>query len=183
MPTYNQVVDIFASYGFTLNNIAPLFVLAGVLFYFINKSIKSHIKVTKNRVKNIEHCVIEMSTIIRTEFPNITLSHTISDYGQSNSPIVLRDEFRPFIKEPELDKLIEEKESDLVKWLKSEKPKTGLDAQDDIANFVAFDEVSEYIDLTKYKQYLYRKGKTSHDADGILTLYLFEVLIPKLNLS
>ena len=48
--------------------------------------------------------------------------------------------------------------------------------------FVTSDEVSKYLDLTLYKQNLYKKGKTSQDAIGILAVYLFEVLIPALNL-
>ncbi len=182
MPTYNQIIDFLASYGFTLHNISPLIVLSIVLYFFISRSIKSHINVTKNRVKNIEHCVIEMSTILKSKFPKLTLSHAISDYGQANSPIILRPEFKPFVVHSKLELQIKDKESTLLKWLKSEKPKTGLDAQDDIENFVVTDKVSKYLDLTEFKQYLYNKGKTSRDAVGILTVYLFEFLIPKLNL-
>ncbi len=57
-----------------------------------------------------------------------------------------------------------------------------MDAQDFIADLVFSDLISTYIDLTKYKQNLYKKGKTSEDAKGILTVYLYEAIIPMLHL-
>jgi hypothetical protein len=55
-------------------------------------------------------------------------------------------------------------------------------AQDNITDFVISGEVSKYLDLTDFRQNLYKKGKTSQDANGILVVYLFEIFIPQLNI-
>lgn len=104
-------------------------------------------------------------------------------YGEAHSPVALKDEYKEFITTPKLDEQIIEKNDDLLAWLKEQKPKTGLDAQEDIVDFVVSHEVSKYLDLTDYRQYLYRRGKTSQDANGILGVYLFEALIPQLDIS
>lgn len=182
MLSYDQVAGFLASYGFTLHNIAPLIVIASLLYIAIKKTIGSDITNIGSRVKNMEHSMIEIQTMFKTKYPKLTLQHTISKYGEANSPIVLKPEFKTFITEPNLDKQIENKKSEPVEWLKKQKPKTGLDAQDDIGNFVTSDEVSKYLNLTEYKQNLYKKGKTSQDAIGILAIYLFEALIPKLQI-
>lgn len=108
---------------------------------------------------------------------------SVIEYGRSGSPIVLKDEYRPFIKQSGLDKQIEKHLPKLLQWLKQQKPPTGIDAQDKVASLVSSGKIEKYLDLTRYKQYLYKQGKTSKDVVGILTLYLFEVLIPKIKFS
>lgn len=189
MLNYNQITSFFASYGFTLHNIAPLVVLAIVLYFLIRRDIKTAIKETTgiikdlaNRIRHLEDCIIEIQTILKAKHTRLIFQNTILKYGQSNSPIVLKNEFKKFITDPKLDKQIDNKKSKLLDWLQKQHPKTGLDAQDDIAELVTSDEISKYLDLTKFRQNLYRNGKTSEDAIGILGVYLFEVLIPKLDL-
>lgn len=183
MPDFNYIKDFLASYGFTAKNIAPLIVLLAVFYFAISKTIGDTIRKVGDRVKDMEHCIIEIRSILKTKFPRISLEHSIASYGRANSPIVLKNEFRTFITESELDKQIKEKKTELLEWLKKQNPKTGLDAQDNIGNLVMTeDEIVKYLDLTEYRQNLYKKGKTSGDAIGILAVYLFEVLIPELHL-
>lgn len=119
---------------------------------------------------------------MKSKLTRVTFSHSIGRYGQAHSPIVLKNEFKELVTTPKLDEQIKNKNKDLLDWLKKRKPLTGLDAQDDIADFVISGEIEKYLDLKKYKQYLYEKGKTSEDANGILGVYLFGVLIPQLKL-
>jgi hypothetical protein len=122
--------------------------------------------------------VIEIQTFIANKY-DIKLQHMItSEYGQSNSPMVLKDKYREFVTATGIDKQVSDQQNKLVKWLKSKHPATGLDAQDAITIFVVSGEIADYLDLTNFKNYLYEKGKTSDDAAGILTVYLFETLIP-----
>jgi hypothetical protein len=177
--TIGDIIDIFNFLGITVKglvNLIPLFLGLLVFYYFLSKGINK----VKDRVEGIEKAVIEIQTILRNK--HSTIQQSIGTYGKSNSPISLKDEFRKFIAETNLGEQIKEKEESLLKWLRDQGPQTGLDAQDSIANLVASDEISKYLDLKEYKQYLYKNGKTSEDADGILAVYLFEVLIPALNI-
>ncbi|MEK7498138.1 MAG: hypothetical protein AAB656_04445, partial [Patescibacteria group bacterium] len=135
-----------------------------------------------NRVIDIESCVTELQTFLKVRFPGSEFQRSLSNYGQPGSPIVLKNDFRTFITTPEMDKQVNSKKKNLLGWLRKRKPKTGLDAQDHIAYLVESDEIEKYLNLTKYKQNLYQKGKTSRDAHGILAVYLFEILIPELHL-
>jgi len=167
MLTYKQIIDFLAAYGFTPHNVAPLVVLAIGLYFFIKRDFKEvsrTIQYLTNRVTTIEHCIIEIQTLFKAKFTNISFQHTIQKYGQTNSPIVLKNEFKKFITVPKLDIQIQKQKDALVAWILQKKPKTGLD------------------DLTAYKQNLYENGKTSEDAVGILGVYLFGILIPELDL-
>lgn len=147
----------------------------------INKvaKIETDVETTKKDTSFIKGKVTTIEKLLTSMFSGTEFA---KKYGIAHSPIVLKDELRRFITESQLDKQIAKKENDLVKWLKAQKPKTGLDAQEDIANLVVSNEILKYLDLTQYRQNLYQQGKTSEDALGILGVYLFEVLIPKLNL-
>ena len=165
----------------------------GLLFKFVFKlggtnttfnTAVGDIGILKTSVETIEHCITEIQTIMKQKYSRsrLNFTHSISRYGQAHSPISLKAEFRQFITDPKLDDQIKEKNTVLLKWLEKQKPATGLDAQDDIIELVTSGKISEYLKLDKYKQNLYKKGKTSEDASGILFVYLFEVLIPQLNL-
>lgn len=134
------------------------------------------------RMETIEHCIIEIQTVMKAKFAGLNFTHTITKYGVGRSPIRLRDEYMKFITVPKLDKQIKSKNNELLKWLKDKKPSNGLDAQDHIIDLVVSENILDYLKLDDYKQNLYEKGKTSEDADGILFVYLFDVLIPQLNL-
>lgn len=71
----------------------------------------------------------------------------------------------------------------LAEIIKSQNPATGLDAQKYIGNLVSSDEIEKYLDVKNFKQLLYTKGKTVEDYYGILAVYLFEMIIPKLPIS
>lgn len=147
----------------------------------INKvaKIETDVETTKRDTTFIKGKVTTIEKLLTSMFSGTTFA---KKYGIAHSPIVLKDELKRFITESNLDQQITEKEKDLVNWLKAQKPKTGLDAQEDIANLVVSNDILKYLDLTKYRQNLYQQGKTSEDALGILGVYLFEVLIPKLSL-
>lgn len=177
MPTYTQVVSFFQSYGFTAENFAPLIVVAFILYVFIRRDFNS----AKSRIASIEHCITELQTVLTTKWTSISFQRNL--YGISNSPIILREEFRKFITDPKLDEQISEKVDTLVNLLKKKKPETGLDAQGHIDYLVFSNEIHKYLDLKDYRQNLYKKGKTDQDAIGILAVYLYEILIPRLDIS
>lgn len=102
----------------------------------------------------------------------------------AHSPVVLRDEFKPLVHDSGMGKEIETKKPQLVEWLKSKNPPTGLDAQDMVYDLVLSDELNNFIPIeavNKFKQHLYIKGRTSEEFYGILSAYLYEALIPELN--
>lgn len=175
-PQYNEIIKIAASYGFTLDKLLPLVVVS----FFLYLAIRGTVKKVDDRVKDVEDCIIEIQTFVKNRFPKAILERTISQYGHANSPVILKEQFLPFITDVGLDKQIEDKKEGLIKWLKEQNPKTGIDAQEDIFNFVVSKEIDKYLDLIDYKQNLYIKGKTSNDVEAILGIYLFGILIPEL---
>lgn len=182
IPSYDEIVKWFASYGFTQDNIAPFLVFTIVLYISIRKLVNPQFDKLKDRLDKVEKCVIEMQTAMRAKL-KVDLQQTISSkYGVSNSPMVLNAAYREFITAPKIDEQVESKKEELLKWLNAQKPKTGLDAQDDIGELVITNKIAEFLDLDEYRQNLYRKGKTSQDAIGILAVYLFQILIPELGL-
>lgn len=153
--------------------------LSGKLDVMEKKSDKKFEKVDK-RFNCLEKAIVEIQTILRTKW-KLCVEQPISvDFGQAHSPVVLRDEFLPYLTETGLDKQIEDKIEPLTKWLSDQNPKTGLDAQDVLTDFVVSERINEFLDLTNYKQDLYQKGKSIRDAYGILAVYLFGVLIPRI---
>lgn len=175
-PNYDEIIKFLASYGFTRQNVAPLFLISVILYLLIKKAIDG----VKSDVDNTKLCVVEMRSIMKLKLKGISFEQAVKGYGIANSPIVLKDEFRHFITDVGLDKQIEKKKDEFIKWLKKEEPKTGIDAQEDIYNFVVTKEIEKYVDLTEYKQNLYKNGKSSIDVEAILGIYLFGVLIPEL---
>lgn len=156
-------------------------ILLGDLKYRI--ATKEDLNPIRTSIQSLNHAVVEIQTILKDRGDIECKQHiSILEYGQANSPISLKNVYKPIVIKSGLDENISVNSNKLVAWLKKQNPKTGLDAQDQIIKFVTTGEVEKYLDLTMYKQYLYEHGKTSHDADGILTVYLFEKIIPKLDL-
>lgn len=182
MPTYTDLTSFLISYGFTANNITPLMVLGTVLYIAIRNTIMPSIESVEKRVGTIEYCIVEIQTIMKTKFKGLTLEHSIKTYSVSNSPLILKEEFKPIFLKTGLADQIQNKESAILELVKKYNPKTGLDAQDVIVNLVLSDEISVILDLTVYKQYLYKEGKVTEDAMSMLAIYLFEFIIPKLQL-
>ena len=150
MPTIDQIKNTLLYLGFSPDKITPLVIVALGLYFFITKNISK----VKDRAEDIEKCIIEIQTSLRTKYKMQFQQIIANKYGEAHSPMVLKNEFREFITEPKLDKQIKNKKKDLLKWLNKQKPQTGLDAQDDISNFVSSNEVTKYLDLTEYKQNL-----------------------------
>lgn len=176
--SFSDISSFLDYFGLTPHSLAPLVLVGIILYFFISKTINK----VSDRVSDIEQCIIEIQTTLRTKYKMQFQQNITSKYGVAHSPIVLRNEYRDYILKTKLDKQIKSREKELLEWLKEQKPKTGLDAQDDIGELVSSDVIAKYLDLTEYKQNLYKKGKTSEDAIGILAVYLYEILIPKLQL-
>lgn len=183
MPTYSDLISFLISYGFTANNITPLLVLGTVLYIAIRNTIMPSIQNVEKRVGAIEYCIVEIQAILKTKFKGLTFEQSIKTYSVSNSPLVLKDELRPIFLKTGLADQIKNKESVILEMVKKHNPKTGLDAQDVIINLVSSEEINKVLDLNTYKQYLYEEGKISEDAMSILAIYLFEFIIPKLQLN
>jgi hypothetical protein len=137
-----------------------------------------HIEKDVHELENTAHYVKGKLTTIENLLKKLVIP--AAKYGEANSPIVLKEEFKPLVNDSGLKKQIEEKKEKLVSWLKSEDPKTGLDAQDKITDFVVSGEIDKYLDLTAFKELLYKSGKSSTDFYAIISVYLFEILIPEL---
>lgn len=185
VPKYDEIISFFESYGFTGENIAPLVVL-GIIFYLLIRfdllrGLKNSIDTLSKKMGSVERCIVELQSVVRNSSRK-KLVETLYKYSVTNSPVVLKKEFRKFIT-PDLRKQVEEKKDGLVKWLENKSPQTGIDAQADISLLVSSGEIRNYLDLTAYNRNLYQKGKTPSDADGILAVYLFEVLIPELKMG
>lgn len=176
MPTWTEIGNILVYYGFTPHTLTPLILFALCLYYFLNKGIDS----LKSDISNLKHCIVELQTILKTKDKKLMLQYAVDKFGQSHSPIVLKDKYRPFIIDSGIDIQINNKEDELMEWLKNQKPKTGIDAQDKILDLITSDDISKYLNLSNYKQNMYEKGLTSQDVAGVLWIYLSEVLIPKL---
>jgi len=108
---------------------------------------------------------------------------TLELYGRPGSPMVLKEEFKQMIKSSGLADQINRRLEELCNLVKKENPETGLDAQDVIARLVAGGRITRYLDLKKFKQSLYAEGEPSSAVVPILTLYLSELIIPKLGLG
>lgn len=175
MPSVKDLIDLANYFGLTPHNLFPLFILGAFFYLYISKSFDP----VKNRVKNIETCITEIQASLRAKH-KMTFVHAVDKYGVAKSPMVLKDDWKPFITSVGIDVQIKNKENELLNWLKEQKPKTGIDAQDKILDLIGSGGIEKYLDLTKYKQNLYQKGKTSDDVVGVLWVYLSEVLIPKL---
>jgi hypothetical protein len=166
------------------------------LFLIIKYLIKSAMKIDKiPRIVNDIETLQKDTMFIKGKLTSIerllksivsgsqATNQIANKYGIAHSPISLKKEFKEYVLMPQLDKQITKRNKELLQWLQEQKPKTGLDAQDDITEFVISNAVSQYLDLTDFRQHLYKKGKTSQDANGILIVYLFEILIPQLDLA
>ncbi len=179
MDYLNLFISFLTYFGITKETIVPPLLVAGIFYLLIIKSVNKALK----DLSQLNLCIVEIQTFLKSKYKNINFGQIINIYGQANSPIVLKDEFKHFITDTKLDKQIEENKPKLLKWLKTTKPATGIDAQQSIINFVESEEVDNYLNLVNYKQNLYLKGKTIIDANGILAVYLFEALIPELALK
>jgi len=129
-------------------------------------------------IQNLNHAVIEIQTSLRSAWQGFDFKQQIKPYITTLSPITLNETFKPYITNVGLDKQIEKQKKRLTTWLKKHKPSTGIDAQDKIDRLVLSGEIERYLDLKEYKTNLYKNGKSSMDASGILAVYLYEVLIP-----
>ena len=147
MSSWNDVIGFLNYLGLTPHNIAPLLIVgAGILWVLAKK-----IDAVNDRIGGVEHSITELQTFISSKFKIQLLHPIVSKYGQSKSPIVLKAEFRDSITKTGIATQVKAKQQELLMWLKKQHPKTGLDAQDVLTNFVLSDEVSHYLDLTKYK--------------------------------
>ncbi|KKQ95609.1 MAG: hypothetical protein UV74_C0013G0287 [Candidatus Woesebacteria bacterium GW2011_GWB1_43_14] len=173
MPFSTEIIGLLQYLGVSADKIAPFLIFG----FLLNLSFSKRLGIFSKEINKIANAIVEIQTVLRNNL-KVTLQQNINQYGISGSPIVLKSEFRSFITKPKLDQQVDEKIDELIEWLKKQNPKTGIDAQNKISELVISPKINEYLDLTKYKQYLYTKGKTSRDAYGILAVYLFEILIP-----
>ena len=176
MEYLNIIISILTYFGITKETIVPPLLIAVIFFFLIRTTVNKALK----DLSQLNLCIVEIQTFLRSKYKNISFEQIINVYGQANSPIVLKDQYLPFITKVGLDKQIENKKSELIIWLRKQKPKTGIDAQDFIYNLVTTNEIENYLDLTAYKQNLYKNGKTAIDVEAILGIYLFGILIPTL---
>jgi hypothetical protein len=170
------------TYGFPLGTLLSL-VGIGISIGSFKKSfdqLKKSVDTLNPVVTRLNSCVQEIQSILKNKYKTLSLiQETIDLYGQSNSPVILRDEFRPFILKSGIDQQVEENKKKLVQFLEKQKPATGLDAQNILFELVVSDAITNYIHTKKLKKILYEEGKTTRDYYLILAIYLFETIIPE----
>ncbi len=185
---------LIANYNY-LTAPATIFSIIGCTWFMAGKMtrfetsldiLSKNLDILAKKVEKIEvvlarlnHCMVEVQTFIKTICPGATFAEVIELYGASNSPMVLKSEFKHYIYDTSLDIQIKDKKEKLVEWLKNRHPETGLDAQTFLFELVVSDEINKFIDTKKLKDLLYQEGKTVKDYHGILSIYLFEVIIPE----
>lgn len=171
-----DIVGLLNYLGITKEAVVPqIFVL--VVFYFW--LIRPKANKFQDDASTIKGAVIELQTFLSNKH-KMSFNQLINMVGQSNSPIVLRDSFKPLINKSNLDKQVKKKTPKLLKWLRLKMPENGLDAQDQILNLTTTTEIDKYLDLNEFRQNAYLDGKTRAEADVILAVYLFGKLIPEL---
>lgn len=129
--------------------------------------------------EQLNNCVNEMQVILKQKFDLKFDQKTLNMYGSAHSPLVLREEFKPLIRETGLADEVRQQEKKLTAWLRAKKPQTGLDAQDEITQLVLTNEIEEYLDTRKLKDKIYQMGRSTEDYQAIVAIYLFETIIPK----
>jgi len=170
----SEIVGVLEYLGFTPDKVVPLLILAWLASIYVTRKFEP----LEKAIQSLNHCIVEIQTLLRKS-RKFDFKQTIHPFATHISPIVLKNEFKPLVEKPGLDKQINKKLPELIEWLKKQKPTTGIDAQDKIDDFVLSGKVEDYLDLDEYKKYLYKKGRNSVDATAILAVYLYEVLIPK----
>lgn len=169
-----EIIGLLQYLGLAPDKVVPFFILGWLGFFYLGKKFKP----LEKSIQSLNHCVIEIQTLLRRG-KKLDFKQTIIPFATNMSPMVLKKEFKPFIEKSGLAKQIKEKLPQLIEWLKKQNPSTGIDAQDKIDELVLSGKIEDYFNLSKYKEYLYHHGKTSADGAAILTIYLYEFLIPK----
>ena len=172
-------MDIIAAlnyFGITKETIIPQVVVIGLFYWLI---IRGALNKFKDDLGTVKSCIIQLQEFLKLKY-KADFSQLILQVGQSNSPIVLKKKFVPLVNNSGLGKQIEGKLPELVSWLKSQKPKNGLDAQDSILNLFTNNTIGKYLDLPDYKKLAYERGMTGRAAEVIVAVYLFEKLIPQI---
>ncbi len=99
-------------------------------------------------------------------------------FGTTHSPIRLKDEWKKPVEDSSIKQQIEQKLDQFVADIQSQNPPTPLDAQMYIDR-----KVKSWIatlDLNDFKTKLYEAGGTNIAIELVLSLYLQELIIPKL---
>ena len=175
MDLISTAIGAFEYLGITKERVIPNLIMSVIVYWLLAKKVDKF----NNTLERIKQSILEIHTTLKAKL-KVDFDQTIDKYGQANSPMVLKDEFKQYVTKTSIETQVENKRGELINWLKEQKPDTGIDAQDRISNLVISGEIEKFLDLTQYKQYLYKKGKTLKDMHGILTVYLFEKLIPKI---
>jgi len=173
------VLGLLDYLGLTKEAVVPLLIFGFIGYLLLVRKIDSKINPLTKAIQKLNHAVVELQTFLRVKYTSVSFEHRISPFSKSMSPIVLKPQYKHFVKQPGIIKQVTDKEDDLVNWLKGQKPSTGLDAQREINHLIESGQVEKFLNLKKYKSYVYQKGRTLIDANGILAVYLYEAIIPK----
>lgn len=98
--------------------------------------------------------------------------------GDAKSPLKLKEKYKEVILSSDLPDQIKNKEEKIIDLVKRENPKTAFDAQKIIDCKIG--DIMGWFDLTDYKNKLYQAGVPVGVEDGIIAIYLYELVIPKI---
>lgn len=102
-------------------------------------------------------------------------------YGKSQSPIRLKDEYKTLLEQSELKQKIDDLIPSVKEGVQTKNPKTPLDAQTEIRTAVEKMVTDNNPDMTDFKKLLYKSGELDVSLTPIISLYLFEKIIPELD--
>jgi len=103
-----------------------------------------------------------------------------AQFGNSNSPIQLKPKYKEFVKSSGLAKQIEVHKPEILELLNQRSFDTFLEAQNAIADVAALIRTNKVIDFKEIDQAAYETGIAPGAIVPIMTIYLWEVLIPEL---
>ena len=99
-------------------------------------------------------------------------------FGSGFSPLKLKDKYKKVLLESDIDEQIKTKEQAIIDLIQNKNPPTPLDSQTIIDDNI--EEIMSWLNLTNLKNKMYEAGLSAGGEKYLITLYLYEIIIPKL---
>ena len=99
-------------------------------------------------------------------------------FGESDSPLRLKTEYKKILESSNLDEQIKVKENELIQFVQNLKPFDELDAQTVIDQNI--NEIVKWFDLADFRKKVYDGGLSVETVPLLINLYLYEIIIPEL---
>jgi len=151
-----------------------------LLIIIIGWFCKDKFKMLQDDIKNIRDDIKGLFKKITAYGEDIAVLKKIL-YGHGHSPLRLKDEYKKILMESNLDEQIINKKQEFICLIQSKKLSTKLDAQRIIDESI--DEIIPLLDLENFKNKAYEAGLPVEAIKVIISLYLYEIIIPELKFN